>query len=58
MGKGYIRGITTGAIIGAAVSMLFAPQLGRDTRKRIKKFDDMVMDMAEGMYYGIKKMSK
>jgi gas vesicle protein len=58
MAKGFVSGITTGAIIGAAVSMMIAPQLGRDTRKKIKKFDNMVMDMAEGIFYGMKKMSK
>lgn len=47
---GYIKGITTGAIIGAAAGMLIAPQLNRNTRKRLRRSGDMMMGMMGDIY--------
>jgi gas vesicle protein len=58
MAKGFVSGVTTGAIIGAAISMMMVPQLDKNTRRKIKRFDDMLMNMAEGMYYGMRSMRK
>ncbi|MDT8719100.1 YtxH domain-containing protein [Clostridium sp. 19966] len=53
--KGFISGITTGAIIGAAVGVMMVPELDRSTRKKIKRFDRMLMNVAGDMYNPIKK---
>ena len=34
----------TGAAIGAGLALLFAPQSGKETRKKIKEFSDKVGD--------------
>ncbi|MCM8711166.1 YtxH domain-containing protein [Clostridium sp. SYSU_GA19001] len=47
---GFIRGITTGALIGAAAGMLIAPQLNRNTRKRLRKSGDMMMGIIGDVY--------
>lgn len=55
----FVSGLVLGAIIGAGVAMLTAPQPGRKTRKRIRKtakriqgsasdrFDDLAGDIKE-----------
>ena len=45
----------TGAAIGAGVALLFAPQSGEETRKKIKKVSDKVSDDVKENY---EKMSK
>lgn len=47
---GFMRGITTGAIIGATAGMLIAPQLNRNTRKRLRKSGDMMMGIMGDIY--------
>ncbi|MBC2580204.1 YtxH domain-containing protein [Clostridium sp. DJ247] len=49
------RRFITGALIGAAVSMLFAPELDRSTRRRIKKTTRRVRGAAEEIYDNVKK---
>jgi gas vesicle protein len=53
MGK-FINGVTTGALIGAAVGMMVVPQLDRGTRKRLKKSSNMMLDV----YDNIMRMTK
>lgn len=36
-GKGFAAGLLLGALIGAGVALLFAPQSGQDTRRLIRK---------------------
>lgn len=46
----FVSGITTGAIIGAAASMMIVPQLSRGTRKRLRRSGKFMRNVAEGMY--------
>lgn len=50
----FIKGVTTGALIGAAAGMLMAPDLNRSTRKRIKKSRHMINNAAEDIFHNIK----
>jgi hypothetical protein len=34
---GYFRGLTHGAIIGAAIGLLYAPEAGIDMRRRVSR---------------------
>lgn len=45
MGK-FIRGITTGAIIGAVAGVMIYPGMDRTTRKRIERSGKMVKNAA------------
>lgn len=47
---GFIKTVSAGAIIGAAAGMLIAPQLNRNTRKRLKRSGDMMMGIAGDVY--------
>jgi len=40
---GFLKGVTTGAMIGAAAGMLIAPQLNKNSRKRLRRSGDMMM---------------
>ena len=51
----FIRGITTGAIIGATAGMMIMPQLSRTSQRKIKKSGRMLMNFAEDIYDGMKK---
>ena len=42
----FISGLLLGAVIGAGVALLTAPQLGRRTRRRIKKTALTIRDSA------------
>lgn len=46
---GFMKGITTGAIIGAAAGMLVAPQLDRGARKKLKRSSKYMKSMAGNM---------
>jgi gas vesicle protein len=38
----FISGLLTGAVIGGAIALLFAPQSGEETREKLKgKFDEL-----------------
>ncbi|MCX5751460.1 MAG: YtxH domain-containing protein [Candidatus Saganbacteria bacterium] len=43
MGKGF-KGLFTGGLFGFALGLLFAPQKGDETRKKVKE----VLDTAKG----------
>lgn len=53
--RGFLKGITTGALVGAAIGMMFMPEMDRSTRKRIKRSGRMVRHMAGDMYDVMKK---
>lgn len=43
----FAAGVTLGALIGAGVSLLFAPQSGRRTRGRIRRTAEDLTEQAE-----------
>ena len=49
MGK-YLKAITAGMVVGAAVGMAMIPQLNCKTRRKIKKLSKKAMHMAEDTY--------
>lgn len=55
--RGFMKGITTGALMGAAIGMMFMPELDRGTRKKIKRSGRMVRNMAGDMYETMKRWS-
>ncbi|AJA47528.1 YtxH-like protein [Clostridium pasteurianum DSM 525 = ATCC 6013] len=50
----FIKGITTGALIGAAAGMLIAPDLNRNTKKKIRKSRRMINNAAGDIFHNIK----
>lgn len=44
MGKGFLKGATIGAIIGAAAALLLAPKSGKEMRDDVKK---MAQDLSK-----------
>jgi gas vesicle protein len=50
LNMGLIKNVTTGAIIGAAAGMMIAPQLNRNTRKRLRRSSDMMMGIMGDIY--------
>ena len=43
---GFAAGLAVGALVGAAVALLFAPDEGSVTRRRLKRKIDRVKDVA------------
>ena len=54
----FIKGIATGALIGAAAGMLMFPQMDRSTRNKLKRSSRMVKNAAEDALVGMKHWSK
>lgn len=52
---GFVKGITTGAIIGAAAGMLMAPQMNKNSRRRLRRSGDMVMGIVGDIYDDVMK---
>lgn len=52
---GTVFTFLTGAAIGAGLALLFAPQTGEETRKRIKEISDKLADDAKENYEKIAK---
>lgn len=50
MNMGFIKGITTGALIGTAAGMLISPQLNKHTRKRLRRSSDMMLGIVGDVY--------
>ncbi|MCY6370952.1 YtxH domain-containing protein [Clostridium ganghwense] len=46
----FIRGMTTGAIIGVTAGMLLVPQMNRSTRKRLRRGSRNMLNTAEDAY--------
>lgn len=55
---GFIKGITTGALIGTAAGMLIAPQLNKNTRKRLRRSSDMMLGIVGDVYDDVIKKMK
>lgn len=51
----FIKGITTGALIGIAAGILMAPDLDRNTKKKIRKSKRLINNAAEDVFYNIKR---
>lgn len=49
MGK-FMKGITTGAIIGAVAGLMMYPGMDRTTRKKIQRSGRMVKNATEDMF--------
>lgn len=58
MARGFVSGVTTGAIIGAAVGMVLLPELDKSTRKKLKRNSQMVLDVAGGVYNTVRRMKR
>lgn len=52
---GFVKGITTGAIIGAAAGMLMAPQMNKNSRRRLRRSGDMMMGIVGDIYDDVMK---
>lgn len=46
----FLKGITTGAILGAAAGVMIIPNMDRKNRKKLKKTGRMIKNSAEDMY--------
>jgi len=59
-GKGFIIGLLTGAAIGSAISILYAPDTGRNTRDRlsyrVSKYIDDLNELIDELKKERKKM--
>ena len=54
----FIKGITAGAVIGAAAGMLVYPQMDRNTRNRIRKSGKMMKNVAEDAFESVRHLSR
>ncbi|GEM_PF-413834 len=52
----FIAGITTGAVLGAAVGVMMMPEMDRSTRRRLRKSGKMVRNTAQSFYNTVKDM--
>ena len=55
---GFVKGITTGAIIGAAAGMLMAPQMNKNSRRRLRRSGDMIMGIMGDVYDDVVRKMK
>ena len=46
----YLKGVTTGMMIGFAAGMMLIPEADRSTRKKMRKSARMVRNTAEDIY--------
>ncbi|WP_461207685.1 YtxH domain-containing protein [Clostridium sp. DL1XJH146] len=54
----YIKGITAGAMLGAAAGMMMIPRMKRSTRRRIMHGGKRVINTAEDVYDAMMHMVK
>lgn len=52
----FIKGLATGAIIGAAAGMMAVPEMSRKTRRMIKRSNRTMMNTAESIVDAMKNM--
>jgi gas vesicle protein len=57
-GKGFALGLVAGAVLGAAVALLFAPAAGHITRRRLRRRLEDVRDRAESGWEHISRRAK
>ncbi|MBU5592891.1 YtxH domain-containing protein [Clostridium sp. MSJ-4] len=48
-----MTGMTTGAIIGAAMGMMMSPDMDKRTKKKIRRSGKAIKNMATDMYSGM-----
>ena len=53
--KGFLIGMLAGTVVGVLVALLFAPQSGADTRRRVSNSARSVRDRASGATTGLKE---
>lgn len=58
MNMGFVKGVTTGAIIGAAAGMLITPQLNKNARKRLRRSSDTVLNIMGDVYDDVMRKMK
>lgn len=54
----FIKGVTTGAVIGAVASIMLMPEFDRDTKRKIRRSRKMIGDAAEDIYDNIRGWAK
>jgi gas vesicle protein len=54
----FIKGMTTGAIIGAAAGMMLMPTMDRGTRRRVKRSTRAMRNTVEDMYDSMRNFVK
>lgn len=50
----FIKGITTGALIGAAAGILIAPDLNRNTKRKIRKSRHLISNATEDIFHNMR----
>ncbi|WP_234122181.1 YtxH domain-containing protein [Clostridium hydrogenum] len=54
----FLRGMTTGAVIGAVASMIIAPQLSWSTKRKFTKSGRMIRNTAEDLMDSVKSWNR
>lgn len=54
----FIKGVTTGAVIGAVASVMLIPEFDRDTKRRIRRSRKMISGAAGDIYDNIRDWVK
>lgn len=58
MKMNFLRNMAAGAVIGVTAGILLYPELGRGTRRRIRKAGHRMMDTAEDVYDDMKNWAR
>lgn len=54
----FLKGITAGAILGAAAGMMLMPQLDRSTKRKIRRSGAFMKNVAEDMVDNMRSAMK
>ena len=57
-GRPFAAGLLIGALVGAGIALLFAPQSGEDTRRIIRKKARRIANQAQDRYEDVKDRIK